>query len=183
MKNLRLTTVCAVLAGSVALTSCIGSFGLTNKVLDWNKGLTNNNFVNELIFIGLHIIPVYEVSILADVLVINSIEFWSGDNPVAAGTVKEVKGDNGKYLVKTTEEGYSITKEGEENPVELKFDEETQSWNVISNGESYEIMKMNGNGTVDLNMQNGSYMNVGLDAQGVMAARHAILGNTFFAAR
>jgi len=183
MKNLKLTTACAVLAGSVVLTSCIGSFALTNKVLDWNKQLTNNNFVNELIFIGLHIIPVYEVSILADALVINSIEFWSGDNPVAVGTVKEVKGENGKYLVKTTEEGYSITKEDEENPIELKFDKETQSWNVISNGESYEIMKMNGNGTVDLNMQNGSYMNVSTDAQGVMAARHTIMGSTYFAAR
>ena len=44
-------------------------------------------------------------------------------------------------------------------------------------------MKMQGNGTVDLNMQNGSYMNVNLDAQGIMTARHAIMGNTFFAAR
>lgn len=183
MKNFKLTTACAVLAGSVAFTSCIGSFALTNKVLDWNKQLTNNNFVNELIFIGLHIVPVYEVSILADALVINSIEFWSGDNPVAAGTVKEVKGENGKYLVTTTEDGYSITKEGEESPIELKFDEKAQSWNVISNSESYELMKMQGNGTVDLNMQNGSYMNVNLDAQGIMAARHAIMGNTFFAAR
>ena len=62
MKHLKLTTACVVLASSVALTSCIGSFGLTNKVLAWNKQLTNNNFVNELIFIGLHIVPVYEVS-------------------------------------------------------------------------------------------------------------------------
>lgn len=183
MKHLKLTTACVVLASSVALTSCIGSFGLTNKVLAWNKQLTNNNFVNELIFIGLHIVPVYEVSVLADALVINSIEFWTGDNPVAVGTVKEVKGENGKYLVTTTKEGYTITKEGEEAPIELKFDEKAQSWNVISNGESYEIMKMNGNGTVDLNMQNGSYMNVNMDAQGVMAARRTIMGDTFFAAR
>ena len=94
-----------------------------------------------------------------------------------------MKGENGKYLVTTTKEGYTITKEGEEAPIELKFDEKAQSWNVISNGESYEIMKMNGNGTVDLNMQNGSYMNVNMDAQGVMAARRTIMGDTFFAAR
>lgn len=179
-----MTAACSVLlAGSVALTSCIGSFGLTNRVLDWNKEVTNNNFVNEIIFIGMWIVPVYEITVLADLLVVNSIEFWNGDNPMQAGTVKEVKSDNGNYLVTTTEEGYSITKEGEEEAIELKFDEENQSWNVISNGNSYEIMKMRENGTIDLNMQDGSYMNVTPDAQGVMAARRAISGHIFFAAR
>lgn len=183
MRNFKSIATCAVLAGSVLFASCIGSFSLTNKVRDWNQELTNNNFVNEVIFVVLHIVPVYEITLLADMFVINSIEFWSGENPVVAGTVKEVKGDNGNYIVKTTEEGYSISKEGEEASIELQFDKENQSWNVISNGESYEIMKLKENGTVDMNMQNGSYMNVSLDAQGVMAARHAVMGNTFFAAR
>ena len=32
-------------------SSCIGSFGLFNRVLDWNKDVTDNKFLNELIFI------------------------------------------------------------------------------------------------------------------------------------
>ena len=31
-----------------------------------------------------YIIPVYEITQLADILVINSIEFWTGDNPIAS---------------------------------------------------------------------------------------------------
>ena len=44
-------------------------------------------------FIAFWIVPVYEISALADVLVINSIEFWSGSNPVAdVGNVKTIDG-------------------------------------------------------------------------------------------
>ena len=31
-----------------------------------------------------HIVPVYEIAYLADALVLNSIEFWSGSNPTAS---------------------------------------------------------------------------------------------------
>ena len=47
----------AMLSVTLVLTSCIGSFNLTNKVKSWNEGL-GNKFVNELVFIGMHIIPV-----------------------------------------------------------------------------------------------------------------------------
>lgn len=41
--------VIAVSLGAMTLSSCIGSFCLTNNVLDWNKRATDNKFVNELI--------------------------------------------------------------------------------------------------------------------------------------
>lgn len=182
MKAIKTSIICCALSG-LTLTSCIGSYALFNKVLGWNQQATGNKFLDELIFIGLWIVPVYEVTLLADALVLNSIEFWSGNNPVAVGTVKEVESENGKFLVTTTKDGYSITKEGEETPVELKFNQEAQSWNVVCNGQSYEIMKLCNDGTVDLNMQNGKYINVTPDAQGVSAARDAIMGATFYAAR
>ena len=69
------------LTGSMMMSSCIGSFSLTNKLMDWNNQI-GSKFVNELVFIAFWIVPVYEISALADVLVINSIEFWSGENPV-----------------------------------------------------------------------------------------------------
>ncbi|MDE7119681.1 MAG: DUF3332 domain-containing protein, partial [Muribaculaceae bacterium] len=58
--------VASVLAAST-LTSCIGSFALTNKLLAWNNQVSNK-FVNELVFFAFWIIPVYEVTSLADVL-------------------------------------------------------------------------------------------------------------------
>ena len=108
MKKNKLNMVVAIaLCVSLGLSSCIGSFKLTNKVLGWNEGV-GNKFVNELVFIAFHIIPVYELTVVADILVLNSIEFWSGENLVSQST-KEVKGENGDtYLVTTDENGYTI---------------------------------------------------------------------------
>ena len=83
--------VCAILSGSLLFSSCIGSFGLWNNLKSWNQGI-GNKFVNEIVFLAFHIVPVYEVAYLADILVLNSIEFWSGSNPVAeVGTIKTVR--------------------------------------------------------------------------------------------
>ena len=55
------------------------------------------------------IVPVYEISALADILVLNSIEFWSGSNPVAdAGTVKTIETKDGTYAIETQKDGYHI---------------------------------------------------------------------------
>ena len=84
MKKKSLTLlVAATLASSVLFSSCIGSFGLSNKLLDWNRNI-DSKFVNELVFVAFWIVPVYEISALADILVLNSIEFWSGSNPMAS---------------------------------------------------------------------------------------------------
>ena len=65
MKKNKLNMVVAIaLCVSLGLSSCIGSFKLTNKVLGWNEGV-GNKFVNELVFIAFHIIPVYELPSVA----------------------------------------------------------------------------------------------------------------------
>ena len=107
MKKKSLTLlVAATLASSVLFSSCIGSFGLSNKLLDWNRNI-DSKFVNELVFVAFWIVPVYEISALADILVLNSIEFWSGSNPVAdAGTVKTIETKDGTYAIETQKDGY-----------------------------------------------------------------------------
>ena len=180
--NLKLAATVMV-CGAFLFSSCIGSFGLHSKLLSWNEGI-GNKFVNELVYLAFNIIPVYGICYLADALVINSIEFWSGSNPMASiGEVKKVKGENGNYLVETLENGYSITKEGETASMELIYDKDLNTWNVVANGESSELIKMNNDGTADLFLPNGEKMNVTLDAQGMMAARQATMSNLMFAAR
>ena len=137
MKKSKTLLVCAILSGSVLFSSCIGSFGLWNSLKDWNQGVSNK-FVNELIFLAFHIVPVYEIAYLADVLVLNSIEFWSGSNPTASiGEVKTVQGENGEYLVKTNENGYTITKKGEDKSVDLVYNKENNTWNAVADREKY----------------------------------------------
>ena len=147
MKKSKTFLVCAMLSGSVLFSSCIGSFGLWNSLKDWNQGVSNK-FVNELIFLAFHIVPVYEIAYLADALVLNSIEFWSGSNPTASiGEVKTVQGENGEYLVKTNENGYTITKKGEDKSVDLVYNKENNTWNAVADGQSFELVKMNEDGT------------------------------------
>ena len=164
-----------LLGGSIVFSSCIGSFGLHSRLVNWNQNV-GNKFVNELVYLAFNIIPVYGVCYMADALVINSIEFWSGTNPLAnVGNIQKVKGENGNYYVKTTENGYNITKEGETASMDLLFDQENQTWNVAAEGQSAPLLKMNGYGTATLFMQDGSTIDVTLDEQGKLAASTALM--------
>lgn len=182
MKKNKMTLVCALLAGSLLFTSCIGSFKMWNGLKDWNQGV-GDKFVNELVFIALHIVPVYEIAYLADLVVLNTIEFWSGSNPMASNEVKEIKGENGEYLVKSNNNGYTITNKDDNQSMDLVYNQETQTWNAVTDTENIELVKINNNGTVSINMQNGTSMTVMPDMQGVAAARAAIGSTSFFAAR
>ena len=182
MKKNKMTLVCAVLAGSLLFTSCIGSFKMWNGLKDWNQGV-GDKFVNELVFIALHIVPVYEIAYLADLVVLNTIEFWSGSNPMASNEVKEIKGENGEYLVKANNNGYTITNKDDNQSMDLVYNQETQTWNAVTDTENIELVKINNNGTVSINMQNGTSMTVMPDMQGVAAARAAIGSTSFFAAK
>lgn len=126
MKAIKTSIICCALSG-LTLTSCIGSYALFNKVRSWNEQATGSKFLNELIFVGLWIVPVYEVSMLADTFVLNSIEFWSGSNPVADTGTKTIETENGIYTVETKTDGYHIEKEGEEKTLDFKFDEQNQT--------------------------------------------------------
>ncbi len=119
-------TIGAMLCGSVLFTSCIGSFGLTGKLYSWNKKQTK--WVDELIFLALCIVPVYEVSLFIDAIILNSIEFWTGSNPVAfqPGESRTVETEAGVYVVTAHEQGngYTVVKEGEEGSLDLTYDKE-----------------------------------------------------------
>lgn len=140
MRKTKLTVavVCALM-GAVMLPSCIGSFTLTNKLLTWNRNI-DNKFVNELVFFAFWIIPVYEVSALADVLVINSIEFWSGSNPVASSQTRHIKGNDSEYLVTNDKDGYTIKNLTDNSVVRLDFNADDRSWSFsLPDGTSQKI--------------------------------------------
>ncbi len=169
------------LAGSMLFTSCIGSFALTNKLLAWNKQI-GSKFVNELVFFAFWIVPVYEVSALADVLVINSIEFWSGNNPLAAGT-KVIEGEDGRYLVECDGRGYTITSENDRSVVRLDFHQDDQSWNVVlEDGREYQLFSYVDDSHVRMVAPVGQYMDVELSQEGCDSYRQAI-ASTMWAAR
>lgn len=172
-------TVCA----SLGLSSCIGSFALTKRLMSWNQTI-GNKVVNELVFIAFWILPVYEVSALADVLVINSIEFWSGDNPMACGT-KRIEGTDGqRYLVKCDGKGYDITSENDGSNVRLDFDATAQRWDVtVPSGETYELVTFIDADHVSLPAADGTRQTVALTADGLLAYRTAATPTLLASAR
>lgn len=70
-----------LLLGAITVHSsgCFGSFALTHKLYGFNKGVSGNKFIRWLVFLGFVILPIYEICITADALVLNSIEFWTGE--------------------------------------------------------------------------------------------------------
>ena len=125
--------IALMMAGSVTLTSCLGSFALTNKVIAFNKTATDNKFVNQVIFWAFAAVQVYTVTVLADTWILNLVEFWTSSNPLAVGESKTISSENGEYVVKATENGYQITNE---NGQELSLVNENDVW-------SYSVSAVN----------------------------------------
>lgn len=173
MKKRYLTVaLAALLLGSTTLTSCIGSFALTNRVLSWNKQV-GSKFINELVFFAFWVLPVYEVTSMADLLVINSIEFWSGNNPVSAST-KVIDTDNGRYLVDCDGKGYTVTFQPTGESYRLDFDVDSQTWALDFKGEFYPLMTMVDDSHVRMIMPDGDMRLVDLSAEGLSAYRDSV---------
>lgn len=177
MKKVKFAVSAILLAGSsLVFTSCIGSFALTNKVLAWNRSI-GPKFVNELVFFAFWVLPVYEITALADLVVINSIEFWSGDNPLTA-SVKAVDTEHGRYLIACDGKGYTITHETTGEEVRLDFQTDSQTWSFrTSEGESVPFMTFLDDSHVKMITPTGDYTTVELSEHGVMAYQSLMSGS------
>ena len=174
-KTFKLTAL--LLAATIMFSSCIGSFRLTNKIKDWNSNVSNK-WVNEVIFLAFHIVPVYEITIFVDAFVLNSIEFWTGKSAdVKVGNTKIVKNSQGQDVeITAMENGYAIT-DGV-TAMNLVFDEETKIWSAEYNNQTMQLVKLVDDNNAQLFLMNGDVMDVTLDAQGVDAARQC-MGNYY----
>jgi len=103
-KTLINRIVAALVVGSflTVTTGCYGPFNLTRNVYQWNSNIKGSSEVNEkwmkeFVFFGMIIIPVYMFSALLDAFIFNSIQFWSGGNPVKAN---DAGGDGATRVVR-----------------------------------------------------------------------------------
>lgn len=167
------------LAGSMLCTSCIGSFALTNKLLSWNNQI-GNKFLNELVFFAFWVIPVYEVTSAADLLVLNSVEFWSGTNPIAMGT-KVIDGKDGRYLVECDGKGYTVTSQNDGSIVRLDFDDTDRSWSVTAGEQTVKFMTFVDDTHVNMINADGTYSLVELSQEGLMAYRESAVAGMWAA--
>ena len=91
----RKGVVCMVLVSFMGITTaCYGPFNLTKSVYNWNNGIkgsgeVNEKWMKELVFFGMIVVPVYMFSALLDAFIFNSIQFWSGNNPIKASDLDD----------------------------------------------------------------------------------------------
>jgi Domain of unknown function (DUF3332) len=140
MKKITLIGMAALMLGIGTLnTGCMGSYKLTNMVYGWNKNATGNKLVNHVIFwvLGWN---VYVAFIVIDTFVLNTIEFWTGSNPMAMNAGEKehqiVKGKDGKqYEITATQNRFDIVALNENNnKTSLIYTPINHTWNMDKNG-------------------------------------------------
>ncbi len=147
---MKKTIVAVVMAVSLLFSSCLGSFQAFNNLKDWNQGVSQSKWVNNLLFWGLVIIPVYPIFLIGDAIIFNVIEFWSGSNPIAMEEgdqeVQVVEHEGNIIQMVATRNRMQISvlegpKKGEK--LELFYKPDEKSWNAIRrDGEIIKLSSM-----------------------------------------
>lgn len=125
MKKGIVTLLCA---GMIVLSGCYGKNACFNKLHDWN-GTLGNKWLNSIVHFFLNVFPVYMICLgLIDGLVLNTVEFWTGSNPLASGDSYYEKDAQGNEIaaVKNADGSMSVeltTAKGEKASMTLQRDE------------------------------------------------------------
>ena len=83
MKLMRKLVLSLLLAsfGVTFGSGCLGHFAITASVRKFNLETVEGQWSREILFLALYIVPVYPFCAFADIMVVNSIEFWTETNP------------------------------------------------------------------------------------------------------
>lgn len=104
-----ISALLAVAVAMVSLQGCYGKMALTRKVYGVNSEV-KDKYLRTLVSWVFVIAPVYMASVLADFILFNTIEFWSGDNPIAAGEKEFHYAGNGEtYQIRARKSGDTLT--------------------------------------------------------------------------
>lgn len=184
MKKTNVKIVACLLIGSMFYSSCIGSFSLFNSYAKWQRHMTDNKYVNAIV--GFILMPIVGgVCLFVDSLVLNTIEFWTGDNPMHAsiGKTKQVMGSDGRYYAVTTlKDGYEIKAPTGELSY-FKYDKQQNIWSLEQNGKTTELFRFNQDGTITTLADKDMQLTVKPDEAGLYQVRTAVNGGYFFAMR
>ncbi|MFN7014176.1 MAG: DUF3332 domain-containing protein [Bacteroidia bacterium] len=152
MKKTTLVIMSALVVFTTTLQSCIGSFTLTKKVYEFNRGV-GNKFIQELVFIAFCVLPVYSIATFVDVVILNLIEFWTGSNPMSMNEgdieIQYKKGiDGNTYKMTATKNKLHILQlegKGKGNEMAFVYNPENSTWSIEKDGIATVISKINYN--------------------------------------
>src|SRR5262245_51925358 len=70
----------------VSSNACFGSFTTLRRVYSWNQTVDDDKWAKWGVFTAAIIVPVYPSATIFDLMFVNSVEFWSGKDPMADAT-------------------------------------------------------------------------------------------------
>ena len=82
----------------LVMTGCYGSNALFNKVHKWN-GTVGDKWINSCVHFVFLVLNVYSITMFVDILVLNTVEFWTGSNPLASGDTYYEKDAQGNQVM------------------------------------------------------------------------------------
>ena len=107
-------------------------------------------------------------------LVVNSIEFWSGNNPVASTGEKIVDDGTERYLVAWDESGYTITDENSNTVTRLNFNKDENSWSLATSEGDVTFLTFVDDSHVKVPAADGTYTVVELSQEGLLAYKDLV---------
>jgi hypothetical protein len=126
----------------VGVFGCYGNMSLTKKVYHFN-GSVGNKFVQSIVNCAFWVCPVYEAAMFMDIVFFNTIEFWTGNNPISMNegekVIKYAEGKNGEYKLEISQNKIVVTELANNNIMELNYEPATESWFMNSNGTKQKI--------------------------------------------
>lgn len=154
-----------LLCVGVSSVGCHGSFGLTKKYYSFVDTTIGNKYIKSIVFYWI-LGFIYGITGFVDTVILNTIEFWTGSNPLAMNsTDKEtqiVQKDGEKYQITATKNRFDIVQvSGKEKGkhVSLVFDEKKSSWISIDSQKNETVLISFDfkNNNVAVLSNNGSY--------------------------
>jgi hypothetical protein len=113
---------------TLSTTGCFGSFALTKTVKGFGDGISSNVIIKEIVFF-IGTLPIGGFCMFADWLVFNTLEYWTGSNPVALGDTYHETDANGNSVTAVKMEDGSLymrldAASGESQELVLQQDED-----------------------------------------------------------
>lgn len=81
--KMKKSLLAAALTIGLGSSSCLGPDNLYHSVKNWNAEVSEQDWLNEVVYLGFMIIPVYPICLMGDVLVFNTIDYWTGKDTIA----------------------------------------------------------------------------------------------------
>ncbi len=130
---------CMVAMAPFIFGGCYGPFPLTRQIYRFNAEVSEDELTKSVVFWVMVIIPVYQVGMLADAVIFNLVEYWTGDQILASGPTMDSNGnvvtfapaaDGEEAVLTVSRDGAVITRQSFVQVSDATFEVRDEAGNV-----------------------------------------------------